>query len=1512
MKKLFVLIAFLAALMPASATTISNLALTAQSGGSATIQWTTDVPSSTQLWYGVGQQFNQTPVNPALVTSHTVTLTGVGNATTYSYYAVSVDVGNNKATSPVQQFTVCTAGTGLTNVQGTVNNYYEYGDYVFNWVPPAAYSGIAPTVCGQPLTTTVTGNLDHGSSLSLQIPDTNQIVPSPSQWGLSVSGINGVIGLFTITQAITPQGNNLTQALQLAAAGNLIHVWYDPATDTFYPPIGGGGANFPPGTGIPQVVGGAAWGTTLGVIGTDTNVPTASTFTGGAGTGLCVDSNGGIGTSGCQFVSGTTGFIPVFTGANTIGNSIIDQGVTVGGQITVGQGFDLGLSAGGTATPSSDAGSQHFVMNSSAFSTGILLTVTGQGSGYVGGQVYTATISGETCSVLPTAVAIGTNTGTLNVNIQNPGSNCTVPGTITTSGTPGSGWSGTLSVFSGARSERGIIASTYLGAGASTVSYLMGLFVPGSAATSGPPMVGMLQESEQGLARGYVFSINACSNCTETLSESKVLTSQTASLVNASGDIALYADGLPVNQDCVKWLVSSGVATLGDAGAACGSGGGSTNTYPLVNIQTQYSSSANLGGKLTACLTDPTVLANYTCDATAAVQADSASSTAATWTTNGTTLTVNEQNNVPIGDQVHVVFGTTTALTADYTITARTATSWTAASSASSSSGTEAVSMFPLKNIPIEIGRSQAQIVKWASGGVLYDETPATTMATPGAPTVVPTTGTGSLPAATYLVTVNYRSGDGVSLPSTEVSQVLSATGELTITGPATCPTYAQGYDVNITSGSTGTELLQGNAACGTSLVYGRAALFPSTSAQPTAATGVPAFILYNVNHPSFYADSGTNGSLIIRTGPGFGASNIIETGTKGYSTISNITAYNFQHVNMTGASCFDSAFFTGSIRYNYNCVGTGGTSGNPSVGYKIYGTANDVNWYASSSAVQDTFGFPLIIERTPSTYNDIEGMGRLSFYGYTIVDTTSTEPLITIEGLGFGGTTNVNGAALSGVNFVGGSFETAGASSCATITDAADVNFIGANCQSTAFTGGTQAYLIASTAGSAAQYTTNTVNVIGSATGGFPTVYQNNINGLSITVPNNNFPYSGDYHYGGGQHPIDIWQSRPVTSDSTLSLSAPNALTLSAMSGTTCLEQIAGVVTSTVSGCGSGTVNSATAGQISWYATTGTAISGNANATLDSSGDASFGGQLTVGGTGTAHGAVITEGTAITPVSGTDILEAIVANHRFQMSLNGASPLIIPGIATAGTANNCVKLASNGIDITDAGSVCGSGGSGTVNSGTAGQVSWYATTGTAVSGNANATLDTSGDASFGGTVTVGGTGTVHGLGVTEGTAYTPVTGQDILAGDSGTHRFKWSFNGGTAGWPIGVAAAGTTGDIYTVATDTYDAVDSGVLLTSITRTIASGTAAMPTTAISSGTCSSVVTVSASGVATTDTITASPNGDPTATTGYLPLTTGSVYIWSYPTSGNVNFKTCNNSSGSITPGAVTLNWRVVR
>lgn len=94
--------------------------------------------------------------------------------------------------------------------------------------------------------------------------------------------------------------------------------------------------------------------------------------------------------------------------------------------------------------------------------------------------------------------------------------------------------------------------------------------------------------------------------------------------------------------------------------------------------------------------------------------------------------------------------------------------------------------------------------------------------------------------------------------------------------------------------------------------------------------------------------------------------------------------------------------------------------------------------------------------------------------------------------------------------------------------------------------------------------------------------------------------------------------------------------------------------------------------------------------------------------------------------------------------------------------------------------------------------------------------------------------------------------------------------------------------------------------------TVASGDIALATSEIASEACSSAQTDTATGTATTDSIAFTFAADPTAVTGYAPVTEGGLYIVAYPTSNTVNFKVCNPTAAPITPGAITLNWIVVR
>lgn len=149
-------------------------------------------------------------------------------------------------------------------------------------------------------------------------------------------------------------------------------------------------------------------------------------------------------------------------------------------------------------------------------------------------------------------------------------------------------------------------------------------------------------------------------------------------------------------------------------------------------------------------------------------------------------------------------------------------------------------------------------------------------------------------------------------------------------------------------------------------------------------------------------------------------------------------------------------------------------------------------------------------------------------------------------------------------------------------------------------------------------------------------------------------------------------------------------------------------------------------------------------------------------------------------------------------------------------------------------------------------------------------------------------------------TSFTLTTGQGLDLYSNGTNYFT------QPGAPRIAAVSGLGTGVATAAAANLSA--SGGL----TTTIASGTSALGTSAISSGACATVVTTAATNTATTDVLIVSFNGDPTAVTGYSASANGMLTIINYPTANNVNHKVCNNTGSSITPGAITLNWRVVR
>jgi hypothetical protein len=150
-----------------------------------------------------------------------------------------------------------------------------------------------------------------------------------------------------------------------------------------------------------------------------------------------------------------------------------------------------------------------------------------------------------------------------------------------------------------------------------------------------------------------------------------------------------------------------------------------------------------------------------------------------------------------------------------------------------------------------------------------------------------------------------------------------------------------------------------------------------------------------------------------------------------------------------------------------------------------------------------------------------------------------------------------------------------------------------------------------------------------------------------------------------------------------------------------------------------------------------------------------------------------------------------------------------------------------------------------------------------------------------------------------------------LLSGDIPNNAANTS---GTAANVSGTPALpnGTTGTTQAALDNTTKLATDAFVLANSSRTVASGTQALATALIASGSCASTITVSATGALTTDNVLLDFTTDPTGVTGYVPATSGILTIFKWLTADTVNIKVCNMTSGSITPGAATLAYRVVR
>jgi regulation of enolase protein 1 (concanavalin A-like superfamily) len=131
---------FTTAIADTTAPTITNVTSSGITSNQATISWTTNEFSDSQIEYGVTTSYgSSTPLDSSMVTSHSMVITGLTAGTVYHYKVKSKDAAGNVGSSPDNSFTTgsssslptpwATSDIGSTGIAGSAGHTSLYNTF---------------------------------------------------------------------------------------------------------------------------------------------------------------------------------------------------------------------------------------------------------------------------------------------------------------------------------------------------------------------------------------------------------------------------------------------------------------------------------------------------------------------------------------------------------------------------------------------------------------------------------------------------------------------------------------------------------------------------------------------------------------------------------------------------------------------------------------------------------------------------------------------------------------------------------------------------------------------------------------------------------------------------------------------------------------------------------------------------------------------------------------------------------------------------------------------------------------------------------------------------------------------------------------------------------------------------------------------------------------------------------------------------------------------------------------
>ncbi len=198
---------------------ITLVASSSVTSGTAVITWTTDQASSSQVNYGTTTAYGQSSTpNPALVTSHSVMLTGLTPNTTYNFDVVSANSSNVASTSGNYTFTTASSSAPPPVISAVAFWGITSSGLTISWstnVPANTSVAFGTTnQLGQtsPVQTALTNS--HGATLAGLSPGTTYYFQAQS------ADVNGNTGYSTIYSFTTIAGPPTISAVTATPAAN--------------------------------------------------------------------------------------------------------------------------------------------------------------------------------------------------------------------------------------------------------------------------------------------------------------------------------------------------------------------------------------------------------------------------------------------------------------------------------------------------------------------------------------------------------------------------------------------------------------------------------------------------------------------------------------------------------------------------------------------------------------------------------------------------------------------------------------------------------------------------------------------------------------------------------------------------------------------------------------------------------------------------------------------------------------------------------------------------------------------------------------------------------------------------------------------------------------------------------------------------------------------------------------------------------------------------------------------